>query len=231
MSNSLVSVKDFGALGNGTDDQPAISAAISHIFSHDQSTLYFPSGTYHLATPVVIDFERSNGLHLTGDAMAGFSTTRPGGARITGAAGMESMFIFKSNFAIGGSYSFRCTNIDFLGDSGPLTALKNKVGGGPARLFVVKNCNFVGFDKAIVSDITGTSGLTTGIAQVVIRENSFSANGKALFGTGGLGSIMNLVFCDNVAENGLGAILVDSPALYQVSENVTRMGIFKSVAT
>lgn len=54
-----VSVKDFGAVGNGVvDDAPAIQAAVDAIRTAtggNGGALYFPAGTYNLASPVIFD--------------------------------------------------------------------------------------------------------------------------------------------------------------------------------
>lgn len=136
----VVSVKDFGAVGDGvTDDSIAVSSAIAHLFATDKNTLLFPDGTYHFSNPVVIAFGSASnrGLRLVGTSMPGFVGTRPGGTKITGASGIEALFIFtKVNPATVGGYSFECANIDFNGNSfGVGSAIVNKVGGGPMRLF------------------------------------------------------------------------------------------------
>lgn len=210
-----VSIKDFGAVGDGVvDDTAAIQAAVDYLFANNGSSLYFPDGIYYLGTPVEINFDAQNTLRLHGSATSNYFGFNTGGARITGAVGMESMFIFtKTNLAAAGGYGFECDHIFFksgsLGTAGPLTALKNKIGGAPARPFVVANCGFIGFDKAIVSDLSGTSGLTTGICQVTVRESTFVSCNYALYGTGGLGNIMDLLFTGNAAENG-GKIYIDT---------------------
>jgi hypothetical protein len=52
----VVSVKDFGAVGNGAaDDTAAIQAAITAVFAAGGGTLYFPPGTY-LVTGLVLDW-------------------------------------------------------------------------------------------------------------------------------------------------------------------------------
>lgn len=221
-----VSVKDFGAVGDGVaDDAPAVQLAIAYLFANNKSALYFPAGTYYFDSPVVVNFDAENGLRLYGEGMANYMFFDVGGTRIIGKAGIESLFIFtRTDLATAGGYSFECSGIYFKsgnnGTTGPLTALKNKIGGAPARPFIVENCGFLDFDKCIVSDLSGTSGLTTGICQVIIRKNTFVSSAYALYGSGGLGNIMDLVFCDNVSENG-GSIYVDGlGGTFNISDNI-----------
>ena len=47
----VINVKDFGAVGDGVaDDAPAIRAALAFAVTKSTSTVYFPYGTYNLAT-------------------------------------------------------------------------------------------------------------------------------------------------------------------------------------
>jgi parallel beta-helix repeat protein len=51
----VVNVKDYGAVGNGvTDDYAAIQAAINAVYAAGGGTIYFPAGTYALASPVLL---------------------------------------------------------------------------------------------------------------------------------------------------------------------------------
>lgn len=71
-----VSVKDFGAVGNGVaDDTAAIQAAITKVVSTG-GKLYFPNGKYITSSPLVIDYSAVttdpvngtyNRLHIEGD--------------------------------------------------------------------------------------------------------------------------------------------------------------------
>lgn len=212
-----VSVKDFGAVGDGvTDDSQAVRDAIAALFASDGNTLFFPDGVYYFATPVTITFPAqvyNRGLRLLGTSMAGFVSARPGGARITGASGIEALFIFtKTTPTSAGGYSFECENIDFDGNAkGVGSAIVNKIGGAPMRPFNVYSCNFRAFEKAIYSDISAT-GLTTGICQVNIEGCNFQGNDYALYGKG-QSAIMDLRFVGNVCEqNTLGGIYTEAVA-------------------
>lgn len=226
IEGGAVNVLDFGAVTDGVYDcKPSVQAAIDYAFANNIASIYFPNGTYYFDSPVVVNFDNQNGLRLYGESMSNYVFFDVGGTRFTGKAGMESIFIFTlTDLTQAKGYTFECSHIYFRsgnnGTTGPLTALKNKVGGAPARPFVVKNCGFVDFDKAIVSDISGTGGLTTGICQVIIRETTFSSCNFSLYGTGGLGSIMDLSFCDSVSENG-GSIYIDGlGGTFNISDNL-----------
>jgi hypothetical protein len=64
-----VSVKDFGAVGDGvTDDVAAIDAGIAYLISAGGGTLYFPAGEYAISTDTVngIKIENAAGITLCG---------------------------------------------------------------------------------------------------------------------------------------------------------------------
>ena len=221
-----VSVKDFGAVGDGTtNDTAAIQTAVNYVILNNLGSLYFPTGTYLCSTPVTLNMDAQNGIRLYGTSLAGCFGYQPGGTIITGGAAIESIFIItKTNLAVAGGYSFECEHINFksaaLGTTGPVAAIKNKIAGTPQRPFVVKNCNFTGFSKAIVSDISGTGGLTTGLCQAIIRENNFVGNSFSVYGSGGTGSILDLVFCDNNAENGGSIYISGLGGTFNISDNL-----------
>lgn len=63
--DEVVSVADFGAVGDGvTDDYAAVQAAIDHLVSRGGGLLYVPSGTYILSATVSV-FNES--VHIVGD--------------------------------------------------------------------------------------------------------------------------------------------------------------------
>jgi hypothetical protein len=62
-----VSVKDFGAVGDGTtDDTNAIQAAIDSLFNSGGGTAFLPSGNYRITAPL----ELKSGVSLNGDGIS-----------------------------------------------------------------------------------------------------------------------------------------------------------------
>jgi hypothetical protein len=135
-----VSVKDFGAVGNGiANDDVAVQKAIDYMYANNICTLYFPDGTYYFNQPVTILFDgvpALNSFRFVGTSTACMgSASNPGplysGSTITGRTGITSMFIFsKTDLTVGNGYGFECSNISFVSGlgTGPLSAFVNYVG-------------------------------------------------------------------------------------------------------
>ena len=200
--SGMVDVKWFGAKGDGVhNDAPIVSAIIKLGYMP-----FFSDGTYFFAEPVYVTFDKPNALRISGTSLAGYTGVSPYGSTVIGADGLEAFFIFsKTNLSVPGEFALECTNINFQGKNRVGSALKNIIGGGPARPFIVRNCTFQGFSfAAIVSDVT-KSGLPTGLCTVAIKENNFTSNKLALY-AGGQSAIMGLDFSDNVCEQNQGGI-------------------------
>lgn len=66
-----VSVKDFGAVGDGvTDDTAAILKAFTHASTQINPIVYFPAGTYAVTSSATVQFELTEGMEVVGDGMA-----------------------------------------------------------------------------------------------------------------------------------------------------------------
>jgi hypothetical protein len=220
IAGEVVNVLDFGAKGDGvTNDQPAVQAALTYLFASGKNTLYFPDGNFYFATPLTVTFTTGRSLRIIGTSCAGMTSgnTPPGGTRLFGADGIESIILL-TNAVLSSPvfYAFECSNINFFQPTsiiGAVCAIKNLVGNGPNRPFIVKNCNFFGFDKALSSDLTQAQALdpaiSTGSCVANITQNSFYGNGYALYGKG-LGAWMNLNFVSNNCEqNGSGGLFTE----------------------
>lgn len=106
-----VSVKDFGAIGDGvTDDTAAIQAAINYASAADSSrrgsAVFFPAGVYRITAPLVVD---ASGVKLYGVSESGATSFSP-----VGYAG--SQILYATNDAgpvvkIGGNTSIRYGNV------------------------------------------------------------------------------------------------------------------------
>lgn len=218
-----LSILDFADIDptGAVSSSAGIQTAIKYVIDNNLGSLYFPTGTYLFDTPVSINMDAQKGIRLYGTSLAGYFGNPLGGTKFINKIGLESTFILtKTDLTIAGGYAFECSHIEFsAGANLDGIAIKNKIAGAPARPFIIKNCSFTKFAKAIVSDISA-SALQTGICQTIIRENTFVANTYALYGSGGAGSIMDLVFCDNVSENG-GKIYISGLAgTFNISDNL-----------
>ena len=231
IAGGVVNVLDFGAVGDGvTNDQPAVQAALTYLFANGKNTLYFPDGTFYFASPLTVTFTVGRSLRIIGTSCAGMTSgnTPPGGTRLLGASGIESIILL-TNAVLSSPifYGFECSNINFFQTTtGAVCAIKNLVGNGPTRPFVVKNCNFYGFTKALSSDLTQAQALdptiTTGVCVANITQNSFYGNTYALYGKG-LGAWMNLNFVSNSCEqnnNGLFTENLGIAAGCNISDNL-----------
>lgn len=220
IEGEVVNVLDFGAVGNGiADDQPAVQAALTYLFANGKNTLYFPDGTFYFATPLTVTFTVGRSLRIVGTSCAGMTSgvIPPGGTRLQGAVGIESIILLTcTNLASPIFYGFECSNINFQQAStatGAVCAIKNLVGNGPNRPFTVKNCNFTGFTNAISSDLTQAIALnpaiSTGVCVALITLNSFYYNTYALYGKG-LGAWMNLNFVSNNCEQNSNGLFTEN---------------------
>jgi hypothetical protein len=69
--SQIVSVQDFGAVGDGvTDDSAAIQAAFNYMATVDICSLYIPSGRYRLASRVSTTFTNNASYSIYGDGAA-----------------------------------------------------------------------------------------------------------------------------------------------------------------
>lgn len=72
----IISVKDFGALGDGsTNEAPAIQAAIAAAIAANIGTVYFPSGVYHITSSLSVINLNAGSLNLVGAGQTDVGST------------------------------------------------------------------------------------------------------------------------------------------------------------
>ncbi len=87
-------VKDFGACGNGTnDDTSSINAAIATAFSNGGGEVFFPAGNYKISSAIAV----TNKVFLVG---SGYQATQ-----ITNSTSTAATFTFDSLVVDGGGIS------------------------------------------------------------------------------------------------------------------------------
>ena len=97
-----VSVKDFGAVGNGsTDDTAAIQAALNS--NNGSIAVYFPRGVYRITSTILIPQSRAN--KMTGDGFNPQEVANPVEGTVIKWAGAANGLMFSSNIAGGANTS------------------------------------------------------------------------------------------------------------------------------
>ncbi len=112
-----VSVKDFGAKGDGVaDDRTAIQAAVSHLVSIGGGRLYFPKGTYLLSTSAAGPDGYGNGILIpvgtVGDSASGILLAGDGAVSVIKANSSNMVLVRAAR------NSTKLENITLNGNSG-----------------------------------------------------------------------------------------------------------------
>jgi len=191
----VVSVKDFGAVGDGTtDDTTAIQAAVNYCLSNNIGSLFFPfqrGERYKLTSTINItrgDFE------LLGTACNANTLTNTG--YIFSPTSGAVLFNYGNNTSIGGA--FTCKGLNFLGDAGVTqTAFKfSDSSNGPARAVTFRDCSFVQFENALLFDTPGT---TIAPSFVDVQDCNFRGGNYAVRAND---QVLGLRFVANQSEQG-----------------------------
>jgi polygalacturonase len=157
-----VSVKDFGAVGNGVaDDTVAIQAALNS----GAGTVYFPEGTYPVSTALTVP----SNITLTGDGVGNTKLTVVG-------TGTNNIFyaLNRQNIKISDIWFYGNSQASASGDGLAIFFYQNgsatEIGGN----FRVENCRFENFKGDywvyVVNDNT-----TYNISNIYVNNNSFKS--------------------------------------------------------
>ena len=175
----LVSVRDYGAVGNGTtDDTSGISAALNAVNGITTSVLYFPRGDY-LLTGTGPRFNRqiertmNRALHIIGED-----------ARIVCGTTAEYMW-YISNVG----YDVKIQGIKFDGNSKALACLRIEDSQGMTATIEIDRCAFLNSYQGGDLGVTlGGGGLFISGSKYVNLTNSQVINHTRANGTGVAGS-------------------------------------------
>ena len=182
----------FGVIPDGvTSGVAGWNVTFYAAFASSVSTVRLSQGLYYLATPVTVN-NREQNLRLVCDSMARWPVV-PEQCRITGANGIESLFIFASDF-----WALEVDHISFEGNSpttGVVSAIKSTGGGGPPRPVNVHHSTFRGFSRAL------HNAVSYGFGSLTVKYNTFLGNDCALWSTG-LNGVTNMDWSNNVSEQG-----------------------------
>ena len=181
-----VSVKDFGAVGDGTtDDTVAIQAALTQLSSN--TNLYFPAGVYLLASQFTITITSKNNIKLYGDS----ATIKLGVDQTSGNylfnfnsctnVQIENLIVDGNAYIGNGWFVNSCQEFNFINNTvqklwrttilvdGYALAAEN------CQNMQVSNNTFFRTNKAIVFDDGGTTSSNVTINQNLISQSGFSA--------------------------------------------------------
>jgi hypothetical protein len=171
----FVSVKDFGAVGDGvTDDAPAVQLAVNHAISSGVRRVFFPFSQrerYRLASKINIE---SSGFALIGDVLPRYDPEN--GGYIFGDAGVTSLFDYGNGRSDLGSTQFVADGLAFYSSTG-LTQnaiIFTQNNNGPHRGFLVRNCAGKGFANIVKFDVPTGTNLT--VATVDVQSSVFRGN-------------------------------------------------------
>lgn len=166
--DDVVSVKRFGAVGDGVaDDSAAIQAAIDAVEAEGGGTVYFPVGTYSIQLSLT---PKSNVSYRgEGELSVLKITTTPGPTYIFNQALTDLDGVVWDGLAFDGAANYP-TNTDYV----QTYANKNtaiRIGGVKASNIVIRNCHFNEFSNGSI-DINGFES-----NNITIRDNRFIKGG------------------------------------------------------
>jgi hypothetical protein len=171
----IKNVKDFGAVGNGSnDDTSAIQAAVNWTSGANRGTIYFPLGNYKVTAPITYNYNGNLSIHFLGAV----------GANIFGNV---NGYIFDR--ALGtpnntpGGRVFEKLNIQNGHPAGGCIRMGSTIGGA------VRDCLLSGFIDFTTEDAVGVSSKNIHIENCTFSNNG-TTSGSHYIIIGGGGSIL-----------------------------------------
>jgi hypothetical protein len=168
----LLSVKDFGAVGNNfADDTAAIQATIDYAYAHAAAGVYLPSGTYKTSSPLFLDPPGNLRSSLTTPTIFNFSLAMVGAPGTGNQEGFGTQILpTASNFValwVGPGQGMHVRSISIIGPSGTHRALLSTSGcgiaipggaGGASRT-LIEHCEVANYYQGITDSFNGNGQL------------------------------------------------------------------------
>ena len=207
INSAPVSIKDFGAVGDGTtDDTAAIQAAVNYVCSTNISGLFFPFGKgerYKLTSTVTVP--RGN-LSFFGDAgLCWFPNST--GFIFSNVSGLTFFDFGNNSSSVIGAFGLYHMSFNGSGYNPPSEVLNTQIAvkfsdasNGPSRPVPIRDCSFYGFNKAISLDNTVVADTITP-SWVDIQDCWFEGGTYAIWGNKNIPTL-GLRFVNNVSEQG-----------------------------
>ena len=230
-ASDILSLKDFGAVGDGVaDDTAAVNAWITAVLASDGGAGYVPTGTYRVTQQITIDVTtcRATGIRLWGDGprRSIFSSAYTAGTcfRLINTDASDGYF-YTSMDGVGFEGNVNGTLFELGdptgGDAGNSLnfrniTMNNVSNGVNAKVLVMTRIFASTFENLTVNGF-GTSASNSIV--VTLNEVQFSnfnscafGNGKTLlvFGTGASGYTFSNTFTNLDLEEGTLCLLIDS---------------------
>ena len=167
-----VSVKDFGAVGDGvTDDTSAVQLALNYA-EVGGKVLRFPAGVYVISSALTVTNDSDGGITLEGESTSDYLFNGGSVLKYTGGAG--TMLTFDG---IASPIYCKLKNMTFQGNANGDVGVKLNRGW----FFNVEGCVFYNWSKAGASalSLTYSTGIFVGVT--TIRDCGFYNNTTSIF--------------------------------------------------
>ena len=220
-----VSVKDFGATGDGvTDDSAAIQAAVT---SQTGAEIFFPFGTYYIPSTITlpnakISVRAEPGTIITTDSgLPIFKQTnhnqlfRMSGVKFTGdGVGFQ---LFPASTTVNTQYEYNITDCEFFQDTGTYGLEIKNAREGIISFCKFEDCDGILMEESVNMDVVGCEWRNTLYGVNVNGSGSaFTAGLKVIGGTGlGCGTGVRMYRADNCRVLGSMFDFCDNPIVME----------------